>query len=827
MMGNTIFVRYAIIMRRLIIYLFTYTFIVGAFAQNNKSFDFLNESLFSNPETISDKQVDELFYKMKSMRMDIKDLEKIAQENRISPDDWNALKIRLENREKTYQQADDLSAKNENESIQLSNNNENKTDWISYLKPKVFGMDFFKNKKLSFEPGLSIPTPQNYVLGAGDELQIDLFGSVEQSYKLKINPDGYIRLPLAGTVQLSGLSMEQARARLHQSLAKVYPRMRAGEIQMHASLGTPRSIRVHIIGDVENPGSYTIPAFATVFNALYACGGPNEKGSLRNIQVIRNNKVVASLDVYHFLMKGSASGNIRLNDQDIIRIPTCQARVFIKGYCKTEAYFEIITGDKLSNLLEYAGGFDEQAYRKQIKVTRNTSEQKKVDDVDQTQYTSFLLQAGDCYEISAVLNRFENRVRINGAVFRPGSYAIEKGLSLKQLIQKAEGVKEDAFMSRAIIYRLKEDNTNEMLSFNVADILSGKASDILLKREDYIQIASNKEMNEGFVVQLAGEVLHPGAFPFAENMRIEDLIIAAGGLKESAALNRIEVARRKTDVDRNQKGSEISIVKQFTIQKDLQASSQDMAFVLMPYDMVTVFPSPGYQTQKSVQVEGEVLFPGKYALAHSNDKISDIIKRSGGLSAEAFPNGAMLLRLKPKSIIEDVLQNKKFRALKKQTKDTLDVKENIDEQLQNPYDIVGINLSKIMRNPGSPADLHMNDGDILRIPTEKQTILVSGEVLYPVRLKYEKHRSFKKYISGAGGFGPQALRRHSYVVYANGTARATRNFLLFKWYPTVQPGSEIVVPQRDNRKPVSAVEIASITTSITSLMILVISILKK
>lgn len=798
-------------------------------AQNTLNLNELKGQKIPELNAISDKQLQEMYRQMKSQGLTINDMEKEAARRGLSETDWKNIRTRLELLEQ-----DELKHRKQEPTESMSETNI-KTDepepavnaydeLFRRMEIPVFGMDIFRSKKLNFEPGLNIPTPVNYNLGAGDELQLELFGSVEQSHKVKVTPDGFVRLPLAGNVQVNGLSIEQARARIQSALTRVYPRIQQGEVKLSVSLGTPRSIRVHVIGEAIHPGSYTIPGFAGVFNALYAAGGPSEKGSMRDIQVIRNNKVIAHLDVYEFLMKGSASGNIRLHEQDVIRIASYTTRIQLKGYVKHEGYFEIKKGESLQDVLSYAGGFENKAYRKQIRVTRNTEDQLRVNDIASTSFSVFQPETGDVYEIAALLERYENRIHIEGAVFRPGNYALENNSTIKELIEKAGGLKEDAFMTRGIIYRLKPDHTREMVSFQVGDVMQGKATDVPLQREDFVQIASNQEMHESYLVTLSGEVLHPGTYPFAQHMKIEDLIIAAGGLKESASLSRIEVARRKLDVDRSLNGSEISIVKQFTIQKDLQ--STDMSFELLPNDMITVFPAPGYMVQKSIQVEGEVTYPGKYAISHNHEKISDVLKRCGGLNVDAFPAGAMLLRLKPKSVIEDVLQTNKLRALKKQTKDTSDVKENMADQMQSPYDIVGIDLNKILKKPGSRADLHIQDGDILRIPSEKQTVLVSGEVLYPVRLKFEKHKSFKRYISGAGGFGPQALRRHAYVVYANGTARATRNCVLFKWYPDVQPGSEIVVPQKDNRKPVSAVEIASITTSITSLMILVITLLK-
>jgi protein involved in polysaccharide export with SLBB domain len=476
--------------------------------------------------------------------------------------------------------------------------------------------------------------------------------------------------------------------------------------------------------------------------------------------------------------------------------------------------------------LNFAGGFTDNAYSERIKVIRNTSKQKSVADVSSDLFGMFTPKSGDVYIVDNILDRYENRVQINGAVFRPGFYALEEGLTVSKLIKKAEGLREDAFMTRAIIYRLKEDNTLEVLSLNTADIVSGKSKDVLLKREDVIQIASEKELKEGYNVSINGEVLRPGNFAYADNMRIEDLIIAAGGLKESASIKRIEVARRKKDADKLSKTGEIAIIKQFDVEKDLK-DNEASKFILEPFDVVTVFPSSGYVTQKTIRVEGEVLYPGVYTISKNDEHISDIIQRSGGLTANAFADGAILLRPKIQTITDQYIKENKLKALKKQSKDSNEVFDQIEDEGANGFDIVGIDLAQILKKPNSKTDFLLREGDIIKIPFEKQTVMVSGEVLYPVRIKYKKSMGLRSYISNAGGFGAKAIKRRAYVVYANGTAKATKSFLGLNFYPKIKAGSEIVIPQRTERKTFTTLEFTSLLTAMSTLGLITFTLLKK
>jgi protein involved in polysaccharide export with SLBB domain len=777
-------------------------------------------------DDLSDDQIFTFWTRFKSNGLSINQLEAEASKRKMPVVEFAKLKQRIEN---INNQQNTPAAMGAGARSYLGNAKEemDKTADMAFasLKPKIFGSELFSNKNLSFEPSLKMATPLNYQLGPDDELIIDIYGFSEETYNVKVSPDGFARLPYAGPVQVSGLTVDQAKRKIIQNLSKTYDRINTGETKVSVTLGNIRSIKVIIVGEVNLPGTYTLPSLATVFNALYASGGPGNNGSMRNIKVIRNNKTVSTLDVYEFILNGDAKGNIRLQDQDIIKVGSYQNRVELKGQVKREGLFEITKNESIKDVLNFAGGFTDNAYRERIKVIRNTSKQKSVADVSSDLFGMFTPKSGDVYIVDNILDRYENRVQINGAVFRPGFYALEEGLTVSKLIKKAEGLREDAFMTRAIIYRLKEDNTLEVLSFNAADIVSGKTKDVLLKREDMIQIASEKELKEGYNVSINGEVLRPGNFAYADNMRIEDLIIAAGGLKESASIKRIEVARRKKDADKLSKTGDIAIIKQFDVEKDLK-DNEASKFILEPFDVVTVFPSSGYVAQKTIRVEGEVLFPGVYTISKNDEHISDIIQRSGGLTASAFADGAILLRPKLQTITDQYIKENKLKALKKQTKDSNDLFDQIEEEGANGFDILGIDLAQILKKPNSKTDFLLREGDIIKIPFEKQTVMVSGEVLYPVRVKYKKSMGLRVYISNAGGFGAKAIKRRAYVVYANGTAKATKNFLGINFYPKIKAGSEIVIPQRPDRKTFTTLEFTSLLTAMTTLGLITFTLLK-
>jgi protein involved in polysaccharide export with SLBB domain len=708
-------------------------------------------------------------------------------------------------------------------------------DLFENFKPKIFGADIFKNKNNSFEPNLKVATPVNYIVGPDDQLNISVYGSSVVNWKLDVSPDGNINIPGVGILNVGGKTIETVTALIKGKLsANNYAIGRGTSVQV--SLGNIRSIKVIMVGQLLKPGTYTLSSLSTVFNALYAAGGPTENGSLRQIEVIRDNKIIRRLDVYDFLVKGSQKDNISLRDQDIVRVPSYRTRVELAGQVKIPALFEVIPGENLQDIIGYAGGFTDSAYTARIKVSQISDQQRKLTDVVEDDYKNYIPLRGDKYFIQSILNRFENRVTITGAVFRPGEFELQKGLTLSKLIENAAGLKEDAFMDRGTITRLKADNSKEMISFNVKDVIN-KSLSIPLQREDSIYIASIFDLRNKYLITINGSVRKPGTIAFSENMKVEDLILRTGGFTEGASPKRIEVARRINDSDPHSKSSKVAEV--FSVDIDSKLKLDSINFVLQPYDIVSVYNLPGYQKQKTVKIEGEVLYPGSYTISKKDEKISDLVARAGGLTASADIEGGSLKRdniailgvdkTKADTAAIEKEQLEQVRRLKRD--DKISGKSSISdstafndkEQPRNNY--VGIDLTKILKSPGSKIDLLLEDGDVVRIPKQQQVVRVNGEVLYPSAVVYTSSKSFNDYVSNAGGYSPHSLRKGAYVVYPNGTVKGTRKFLFFNNHPDVKPGSEIYVPKKPSTPNNTAQTILGFTTGLASLGAIILGIL--
>ena len=701
------------------------------------------------------------------------------------------------------------------------------------LKPKIFGADLFKNGEITFEPNLRMATPKGYIIGPDDELLIDITGDNEQDYKLKVSPDGTIRLQYVGLISVAGLSIEQATAKIRTAMSTTYPALRSGRTNVAVNLGNIRSIKVVLTGAIVKPGTYTLPSLATVFNALYASGGPNENGSFRNIQVIRNNKVITTIDVYDFLLNGIQRGNIRLQDQDVIHVPVYQTRVEMIGEIKRFALFEVVKGESLKNVLDFAGGFSNQAYTGKIKILQNTTKERRITDVEAADYANYQPNNGDKFIVESILDRFENRVQIIGAVFRPGQYELDKGLTLKGLIKKADGLTEDAFLYRGYISRLNTDNTPALLSFDVAKIMSGEMADIALKREDKVTISSLFDMRDEYKVSIQGEVRSPGDFDYAKEMHLEDLVQMAGGFKEGATPTRIEISRRVKNSDANSASARTAEIFVVNVDKDLRLLNQQ--FILEPFDIVSVRNAEGYTVQKQIKLEGEVLYPGTYTINRKDERISDVIKRAGGLTNSAYAEGASLKRPgaeKTNPASKNAINNKEEEDKKllnlKRVQQT-GVKDTLSAELEQKLlqsDLVGIDLQDIMKNPYATYDLILEDGDVIRVPKMLQTVKVTGEVLNPNGIVFKQGKGLKQYINGAGGFTANALKRNVYVKYANGSAEAVKKFLFFRSYPKIKPGSEILVPKRAAKEPLSTQGWIAISTAVASLAAIVITLFR-
>ncbi|EDM37193.1 putative capsule polysaccharide export protein [Pedobacter sp. BAL39] len=791
-------------------------------------------------DELSDAQIRQMMTRAESVGYTDAQLEQMASAQGMRSDEVQKLRMRVSKiREQGAAISTDVKAESNGrefvETTQGGAIDNEKKEKDEEVGPKIFGSELFRNGSITFEPNLRIATPKGYIIGPDDKLLIDLTGDNEASYNLQVSTEGYINLQYVGRIAVGGLTIDQATSKIRTAMSKTYPSLRSGRTSLAINLGNIRSIKVTITGQAVKTGTYTLPSLATVYNALYASGGPSANGSFRNIQVIRNNKVVSTIDVYNFLLKGVQQDNIRLQDQDVINIPVFSKRVEITGEVKQAALFEIVDGESLQNVINFAGGFTTQAYTAKIKSFQNTDRQRKITDVNAADFNTYSPKNGDKYVVEAILDRFENRVEIIGAVFRPGLYQLDKGLSLVQLINKADGLTEDAFMNRGYISRLNIDNTSSLLSFDVAKVMSGAESDIVLQREDKVTISSLFDLRDEYKVSIQGEVRAPGTFDYADNLNLEALIQMAGGFKEGATPNRIEISRRVKNSDAASKSAVTAQL--FTINVDQNLRLQgDTSFILSPFDIVTVRNSTGYEVQKQVKVEGEVLYPGVYTITKKEERISDLIARAGGLTPAAYQEGASLKRPGPtdatKTNDKNAIHNEEEDALKlinlrrsQQTgaKDTLG--EAVTEKIISS-DLVGINLDKILRKPGSRYDLFLEQGDVVRVPKQLQTVKVTGEVLSPNSIVYSSGKSFKQYVNGAGGFTFNAYKKGAHIKYANGSVEAARKFLFFNNYPKVKPGAEILVPKRAEKEKLSVQGWVGIGTAIASMAAIVVSLLR-
>lgn len=734
------------------------------------------------------------------------------------------------------------------------------SDSIQQTLPKnndttFFGSYLFTTQNLTFEPKLNIPTPVNYVIGSADEILVDVSGLYEANYKLKVSPEGTIRIPNVGPVKVSGKTIEDAARNIKNEVSKVYQGVGSGETRINITLGNIRSIRVTIIGDVVRPGTYTLPSLATAFNALYACGGPTEKGTMRNVRVIRNGKQIAVIDVYKFLIDGISQNNVLLHDEDVIKIDPYKMRVSVRGAVKHSGRFEVAENESLSELIRYAGGFNDDAYTQMTTVVRFADNQKKVIDVTQTEYKNFKVKAGDDFYFSANTDKFKNRIEIVGSINRPGLYALETCATVRQLIEKAAGLKEDAFMNMAVITRKQANQVPENINFNLGDVLNGKSADIQLQRDDKIEIKSLFEYREGFNVSISGEVKSPGTFPLIENLTLMDLILKARGFKEGASTDSVEVIRIIKDKNLLLADNLKTIVRKFKIDKQLDMNNSDGKFVLENGDQVVVRRLSGFEQIRMVKIEGEVLRPGDYNITSKTEYISDLVKRAGGFTKFAYPTGAFLIRNQQFDNAQLKLNNFLSQTAKNQIQkttstdidasllqqvglnsvkgvsaiDSLQQKLNGTEiigEIEKTEGLVGINLNQIMRNPRGYNDLTLEEGDVVYIPRELQTVRVMGEVFFPTYVRYDKTSCLKKYLNSAGGVSKKALKSKIFVLYPNGTSKSTRSFLGIRFYPRVLPGTQILVPQKqiDISQKMTPGETISVMSSVTSVAALVYSI---
>ena len=688
-------------------------------------------------------------------------------------------------------------------------------EWLNQLlkekeldQKKVFGRDIFNNKELTFEPNMNIATPQNYKLGPGDAVFIDIYGASQKTIEGTISPDGEITIDGFGPVHVSGLTVAQANSKLRSTLGARY-----SSSQIKLTVGQTKTIMVNVMGEVKVPGTYTLSAFATVFHALYMAGGTNELGTLRSIKVYRNNKLVTVVDIYDYILNGKLTGNIRLADNDVIVVGPYDCLVNITGKVKRPMYYEMKRNESLSTLLKYSGGFAGDAYTKSVRVVRKTGQQRSVFNIEEFDMASFHVSDGDSVSVDSILPRYENTVELKGAVFRPGLYQLGNNInSVRSLIEHAEGITEEAFTNRAVMHRMKADRTLEVVSVDLAGILNGTSADIPLKENDVLFVPTKQDAMIDRTITIHGEVHYPGIYKYADNETIEDFILQAGGLRESASMVKVDVARRVSDPKATVNDSIIARTYSFAI-KDGFVVDGTPGFTLMPFDEVYVRKSPGYSTQQNITVEGQAMFPGTYTLSMKNERLSDILKKAGGVTDLAYTPGARLeRRITPD---EKLRMQTITNMLNSQSgNDSLDIKK-LD--LGNTY-YVGIELDKAIAEPGGDADIVLREGDRLIIPEYNGTVKISGDVMYPNTVAYEKGKRASYYIDQAGGWGDRAKKSNTYIIYMNGTvAKVGHN-------AKIMPGCEIVVPSKPKKDARTLAQILTIGTSVASLATMIATI---
>ncbi len=674
---------------------------------------------------------------------------------------------------------------------------------------KVFGRDIFNNKELTFEPNMNIATPQNYRLGPGDAVFVDIYGASQKSIQATVTPDGTIVLEGFGPVDVSGLTVAQANARLKATLGSRY-----SSSKVRLTVGQTKTIMVNVMGEVKAPGTYTLSAFASVFHALYMAGGTNDIGTLRNIKVYRNNKLVTTVDIYDYILNGKLTGNVRLADNDVIVVGPYDCLVNVTGKVKRPMFYEMKKNESVGTVLKYAGGFTGDAYKKTVKVIRKAGSKYSIFNVGEFDVNTFKVEDEDSIAIDSVIPRYSNMVEIKGAVFRPGMYQVGGEITgVRSLLEHADGVTEDAFLQHAVMHRMKLDRTLEVIQVDVEGIISGRVADIPLKNEDVLYIPSKKDLLEKQTLTIHGEVIYPGKYAFADNTTVEDLIIQAGGLSDAASVMKVDVARRIADPHATEMTDTIARTYSFKL-KDGFVIDGTPGFVLKPYDEVYVRTSPGFSEQKNVSIEGEIMFGGTYTLSKKNQTLSEIIKSAGGLTNTAYAKGARLIRKltsEERARMETILRMVKAQS---GSGDTLDIKK-LD--ISNTYS-VGIQLDKALEEPGSNYDIVLREGDRIIIPEYTNTVKISGDVMYPNTVSYKKGKGVKFYVDKAGGWGNRAKKSRAYIVYMNGTVAQVGKGA------KPEPGCEIVVPTKPEGRKMSTGEIVSIASGSASIAAMIATI---
>lgn len=684
----------------------------------------------------------------------------------------------------------------------------------------LFGYDFFSNSEISFVPSVNIAVPKNYQIGPGDEIMIDLWGASEVTYKVTVNNSGSIKISGIGFIFINGFTLENATKKIISKLKNKHagiaaPSSSYNKINTNVTVSKIRTVQVNIIGEVKVPGTYALNSLSTVLNALYVAGGPTKLGTFRDVQLVRANKVVASLDIYDYMLSGTQDSNLKLQDQDVLLVSPYKNLVSVEGAVKRVGEYELKEGQTLADLIQYFGGFTPKAYTNLLVVERLNGARKEVREVALEDAGNFSMEAGDKLVVQEILDTYENRISIAGEVYRPGSFELFDKMSLRELIEKAEGITPEAFLPRGLLERTFDDTHKENIAFSVLDVVNGKNS-IVLQAKDQVLIFNKEELREKRTISIGGAVNRPSMFDFVDKLQIEDLIAMSGGLKEGADPKNISISRVLND------GSFTTLSEVYSVSSDENLSiNNDLPFYLEPFDIINVRYMKGYEALKSVSISGEVKYSGSYTLINKNERISDLVERAGGFTDFAYVKGAALIRQTRNQYAIDILKNMDNNQGDESNSDALKEMEASATDFK-----VGIDLETILENKGSDIDMFLREGDQLMIPSKRQTVKVSGMVVKPSLIQFRDGQNLKSYVNKSGGFAETSKKSKIYVSYANGDIKTVKNFLFFKWYPKLAPGATIFVPAKPEKESISTSEIMGITTSIATLGILVQTLLR-
>lgn len=814
---------------------------------------------------LNSSELDLLLRRASSQGYNQFDLIKMAKAQGLSEKDIEKLNSKFENSEAIKRVSSNASSPIENTRLREDYNQS-----ISILREKesdVYGYNIFKgNGFLTFQANSNISTPSDYILGTGDNIYVDIYGESESYFNGQISPEGEVIFENIGPINLNGLDIKMAKRRLKSKFSKVYSGLVNNRTFINVSIGVPRTIKVNIVGEVNLPGTYSFSALNTVYNAIYVAGGINENATLRDIKVFRNNKLINTVDIYNYLNSGDGSSNVRLENDDLILVGPYSNRIRIDGEIKSPGRFEFTENESLKDLLNYAGGFSEKAFKKSIKLTRVIDNQLMVMDVNEDQYESFEPKSGDVFKVDRILETYKNRVILKGAVQRPGIFSLDDKMTVSQLIEKANGLKPDALIANAYIKRTNSDFSTINISFNLDKLIKGEIEDIILNKEDVLTIVSKNDLINDQFIKISGEVSKPGIFPYSVDISLSDIIILSGGFNDKSFANRIEITRRISKNSLTEQN--ISEIITLDLSSDLDSLE---TIILEPYDEVIIRKNPNFYAQRYVSIEGQVNYPGKYAISSFNERISNLLERSGGIKSFAYKKGATLIRKTEffKKDSEEIKQINSLNNLKdKMNKDPELLTESeslllkrienslkiLGDQSNNEKDFlsyakrerindivkrnslnedqisigqseaIGINLDEIIQNPESKSNLLLQEGDLLIIPKKQETVRLRGMLLYPTTVRFKNNKSFKYFINSAGGFDVNAKRSGAYVVYANGDVSRTKKFLFLNIYPKIEPGAEIIVPAKPIKSPIGVSQILNYTTGLATLILAITQI---